>query len=144
MSSPSPLVLHSLNIPAERVVQNLKQMLNDLNVTLFCIINHSNEAQKSGLELPFEQLLIFGDPKTGTFLMQENPYIGLELPLKILVWQDNQNRSQIAYKDPLFLAQEYGIKQHVEILQKMHDALDSLIKKMSDPKNVKKKLTDKK
>jgi len=135
VSSLSPLVLHSLNSPAETVVLKLNQMLDNLNLHLFCIINHSQEAQKSGLELPFEQLLIFGDPKTGTFLMQENPYIGLELPLKILVWQDSQNRTQIAYKDPLFLAQEYGIKQHIEILQKMHDALDFLVKKMSDLKH---------
>ncbi|MBN9377169.1 MAG: hypothetical protein BGO14_04690 [Chlamydiales bacterium 38-26] len=139
MSSLSPLVLHSLNSPAETVVLKLNQLLNDLNLQLFCIINHSQEAQKSGLELPFEQLFIFGDPKTGTFLMQENPYIGLELPLKILIWQDSQNRAQIAYKNPLFLAQEYGIKQHIEILQKMRDALDFLIEKMSDPKHDKEK-----
>lgn len=108
-------------------VKKLESILQAKGVGLFGMVDHSTGAEKAGLKLNEEKLLIFGDPKTGTFLMQENPQIGIELPLKILVWSDQNGKTQIAYKDPLLLQEQYGIVTHAEILKKMHDGLASIV-----------------
>ena len=59
--------------------------------------------------------------------MQENPAIGIELPLKILLWQDREGKTKVAYKDPTYFAEVYGIKKNAGILQKMKGALDAMI-----------------
>lgn len=79
------------------------------------------------MSLGEEKVIIFGDPKVGTFLMQENPLIGLELPLRILVWQAEKDLIQIAYIDPLSLGESYGISKNLEILRKMKSGLSLLI-----------------
>lgn len=124
------LVIHSSPHSTEQLVEKLKKILQSKEITLFAFIDHSGEAQKASLSLPKEQLLIFGDPKTGTYLMQENPAIGIELPLKILVWQNAEGVTQVAYKDPLFLAEAYNINKYAEILKKMSEAMANLINKL--------------
>lgn len=123
----SQLIIHSSPLPPAQIVEKLKKIFQAKDITVFALIDHSGEAQKAHLDLRFEQLLIFGDPKTGTFLMQENPAIGIELPLKILIWESLDGRTQIAYKDPTYLAEVYGIKKNSDILQKMSNALATLI-----------------
>lgn len=127
MSESSPLIIHSIHLSPAQILSNLQKLFQAKGITIFAIIDHSRQAHKAGLDLPEEQLVIFGDPKTGTYLMQENPAIGIELPLKILLWQDSQGVAHLAYKDPLLLAEMYGIKKNVAILEKMKEALDALI-----------------
>lgn len=121
------LIIHSTPHSPAQILEKLKKIFQAKNITLFALIDHSGEAHKAGLDLQYEQLLIFGDPKTGTFLMQENPAIGIELPLKILLWQTPEGVTQIAYKDPTYLAEVYEIKKNANVLQKMKDALATLI-----------------
>ncbi len=121
------LVVHSSQRPPGEVLEKLRKVFQVKGITLFALIDHSGEADRVGLDLHYEQLVIFGDPKTGTLLMQENPAVGIELPLKILLWQDNDGVTKIAYKDPLLLAELYGIKKNANILQKMREALAALI-----------------
>ncbi|MBS4166205.1 Uncharacterized protein NEOC65_001289 [Neochlamydia sp. AcF65] len=129
MSIPSdPFITYSSAEPPLKIIEKLISLFKVKNVALFATIDHAGEALKKGLKLPYEQLLIFGDPKTGTLLMQENPAIGIELPLKILVWQDDNGLTQIGYKDPTYLAANYGIKENLQILQKMNEALNSWVK----------------
>lgn len=127
VTNSSQLIIHSSPHPPSQILENLKTVFQAKEITIFALIDHSGEAQRAGLDLRYEQLLIFGDPKTGTFLMQENPAIGIELPLKILLWQDSDGVTQIAYKDPNYLAETYGIKKNVAILKKMKEALTALI-----------------
>lgn len=126
-AAPSTLIIHSTPHSTHHIVEALKKIFLSLEVTLFSVIDHSEEAYKAGLKLPNEQLLIFGDPKIGTLLMQENPSIGIELPLKILVWQDENGITQIAYRDPAALIDLYHIKKNAEILQKMGSSLAKLV-----------------
>ncbi|BBI18287.1 DUF302 domain-containing protein [Neochlamydia sp. S13] len=129
MSLPSyPFIVYSSAEPPSKIIEKLISIINAKNVALFALIDHAEEALKKGLKLPYEQLLIFGDPKTGTLLMQENPAIGIELPLKILVWQNDEGLTQIGYKDPTCLAANYGIKENLQILQKMNDTLNTWVK----------------
>jgi uncharacterized protein (DUF302 family) len=89
-------------------------------------INHAAAAEKIGLTLPPIEVLIFGNPALGTPLMQSNPRIGLDLPLKAVAWQDKEGRTWIGYTDPRRLAARYGIRDRAEVVSKIAGVLDKL------------------
>ena len=76
----------------DRTVEKLEQILQARGIKLFALIDHSGEAQKAGMEMRPTKLLIFGNPKAGTPLMIASPAIAIDLPLKILIWQDDFRR----------------------------------------------------
>jgi uncharacterized protein (DUF302 family) len=83
-------------------------------VTLFAVIDHS-EAQTVGLAMRPTKLLIFGNPKAGTPLMVARPSIAIDLPLKILVWDDAEGRTWVSYNSPAYLREHHGLPD--ELLQ---------------------------
>lgn len=127
MPKTSSLVIHTSTFSVAQTVERLKTALEAKQIRIFTIIDHAKAAQESSLELAAEQVLIFGDPKVGTFLMQENPEIGIELPLKILVWQDTAGTTYVGYKDPILLAEAYSIIKNAGILKKMSQGLSLLV-----------------
>ncbi|WPL17528.1 hypothetical protein Thiowin_02553 [Thiorhodovibrio winogradskyi] len=76
-------------------LDRLEALLQEKGVTVFARIDHSAGAQEAGLELPPMQLLIFGHPKAGTPLMRAAPSSGLDLPLKVLVWEDADGQGRL-------------------------------------------------
>ena len=90
-------------------VAKLEAILRAKNVTLFATIDHSGEAEKSGLSMPNTKLLIFGNPKGGTPLMLASPSVALDLPLKILVAEDADRKVWISYNAPGYLQQRHGL-----------------------------------
>ena len=99
-------------------VGQLKELVEARGVAIFALIDHAKEAAHAALSLPDEQLLIFGDPKVGTLLMQENPLIGIELPLKILVWS-SQGKTQVAFPNVGEWTMRFALsKDGVAILEK--------------------------
>jgi uncharacterized protein (DUF302 family) len=111
-------------------IERLKMTLKERDISLFAIIDHSKAASQVSLELAEEVVLIFGDPKTGTFLMQENPEIGIELPLKVLVWKNAAQEVLIGYKDPIQFGELYHIQKQADTLKKMSAGLSQLISKV--------------
>ena len=95
----------------EQTVDKLKSILQAKGVTLFALIDHSGEAEKVGMKMLPTKLLIFGNPKSGTPLMLASPSIALDLPLKILVWQDNQGKVWLSYNSPEYLKERYGFPE---------------------------------
>ena len=95
----------------DQTVQRLKEILAAKGVTLFALIDHSGEAEKVGMKMPPTKLLIFGSPKAGTPLMLAAPGIAIDLPLKILVRQDNEGKTWIAYNSPAFLKDRHKIPE---------------------------------
>jgi uncharacterized protein (DUF302 family) len=93
----------------EQTVERLKQILQSKNVTLFAVVDHSGEAEKVGMKMPSTKLLIFGSPRAGTPLMLAAPTIALDLPLKILVWEDAQEKVWISYNSPEYLKDRHGL-----------------------------------
>ncbi len=91
-------------------VDRLEAVLKGKGVKVFARIDHGAEAQAARLSLPPTQLLIFGNPKTGTPLMQAAPTIGLDLPMKVLVWQDAQGQVQVAWNSADYLIQRHGLE----------------------------------
>jgi uncharacterized protein (DUF302 family) len=90
-------------------VEKLKQILNAKGVTLFAVVDHSGEAAKVGLQMPNTKLLIFGSPKAGTPVMLAAPSIAIDLPLKILVAEDEAGKVSVSYNSAHYLAERHGV-----------------------------------
>jgi len=97
------------NHSVDETVDRLKNILQSKGVTLFAVIDHSGEAEKVGMKMPPTKLLIFGSPKAGTPLMLATPSIAIDLPLKILVWQDAQGKVWLSYNSPEYLKDRHGL-----------------------------------
>ena len=83
-------------------------------LTVFAHIDHAKGAALAGVPLRPNDLLIFGNPKVGTPLMQSAPTIGIDLPLKVLVWQDAEGSTWLSYNDPAWLARRHALGPDVE------------------------------
>jgi uncharacterized protein (DUF302 family)/uncharacterized membrane protein YidH (DUF202 family) len=99
------------NHSIEQTVDRLKNILQSKGVTLFALIDHSGEAEKVGMKMPPTKLLIFGSPKAGTPLMLAAPSIAIDLPLKILIWEDAQGKVWVSYNSPAYLQERHGLPQ---------------------------------
>ena len=109
------IVTLASNHSVDQTVESLKQILNAKGVNLFTLVDHSGEAAKVGLQMRPTKLLIFGSPKAGTPLMQAAPSLAIDLPLKILVWEDAQNKVWVSYNSPAYLQQRHNLPP--ELLQ---------------------------
>ena len=89
-------------------LERLEAILKEKGITVFALVDHSGEAEKSGLKMRPTQLLIFGSPKSGTPLMVAAPRLAIDLPLKALAWQDEQGQVWLSYNSPEYLQQRHG------------------------------------
>jgi uncharacterized protein (DUF302 family) len=100
-------------IPSHRsvdeTVAKLEQILGAAGVKLFALVDHSGEAEKADMHMPPTKLLIFGNPKAGTPLMIASPSVAIDLPLKILVWEDGAGSVWISYNAPAYLQARHGL-----------------------------------
>ena len=99
-------------------VSRLSEAIERRGLRLFSRIDHAAAARAAGLELPDEEVVVFGNPRAGTPLMWSDPRIGIELPLRILVWADAEGVS-LGYRDPRELAAGYdvaGFKPTLELM----------------------------
>jgi len=103
------------NHSVDETVERLTGILVTKGVTLFALIDHSGEAERAGMKMPPTKLLIFGNPKGGTPLMLAAPSIAIDLPLKLLIWEDSQGKVRISYNSLEYLQQRHGVPQ--ELLQ---------------------------
>jgi uncharacterized protein (DUF302 family) len=99
------------NHSVDQTVDTLKSILQLKEITLFILIDHSGEAAKVGLEMRPTKLLIFGNPRAGTPPMLATPSIALDLPLKILVWEDSEGKVWLSYNSPDYLKERHGLPQ---------------------------------
>jgi uncharacterized protein (DUF302 family) len=96
------------NHSVDETVQKLKAIIQAKGLTLFAVVDHSGEAEKAGMHMQPTKLLIFGSPKAGTPLMLAAPSVAIDLPLKILVWQDEAGRVSVSYNSPAYLQERHG------------------------------------
>jgi uncharacterized protein (DUF302 family) len=93
----------------DETVKKLKGILQAKGITLFALVDHSGEAAKAGMKMRPAKLLIFGNPKEGTPVMLAAPSSAIDLPLKILVWEDVQGKVWITYNNPSYLQERHNI-----------------------------------
>jgi uncharacterized protein (DUF302 family) len=96
---------HPTHITAGR----LEAALNKAGVRIFARVDFSEDAKAAGLDMRPEILLIFGNPKAGTPLMIESPTVGIDLPLKALLWEDADGRSWLAYNEPSYITERHAV-----------------------------------
>jgi uncharacterized protein (DUF302 family) len=96
------------NHSVDETVERLQNILRERGLTVFALVDHSGEAEKVGLHMPPTKLVIFGSPKGGTPLMLAAPSAAIDLPLKILVWQDGDDKTWVSYNTPQYLQQRHG------------------------------------
>ena len=97
------------NHSVEQTIERLKRVLQSNGVNLFAVVDHSGEAEKVGMKMRPTKLLIFGNPKSGTPLMLAAPSIAIDLPLKLLVWEDAESRVWVSYNSPAYLQQRHNL-----------------------------------
>ena len=111
-------------------VAKFLKILEAKHLTHFATIDHAANAQKAGMELKPETVVLFGNPKAGTKLMQCNPSIGMDLPLKMLFTTDYEGDTTISYTNPEYWTLKHNIKDKVclGIIQKVHVTMKELAK----------------
>lgn len=97
------------NFSAKETMDRLEAEIKSVGMTVFARIDHAAGATSAGLPLRSTELLIFGNAKGGTPLMQADQAIGIDLPLKALVYQDASGKVWLAYNDPSWLASRHGL-----------------------------------
>lgn len=120
---------HDVKTTADR----LESILNQKGMKVFIRINHAAGAANVGKKLRPTELIIFGNPKVGAPLMQCSQSVGVDLPQKALVWQDDKGLVWLTYNDPDYLAGRHGLKECSEVLKKVEKALSNFAKAATAP-----------
>ena len=97
------------NHSVEQTVDKAKNILQSKGITLFALIDHSGEASKVGMKMPPTKLLLFGNPKAGTPLMLAAPSSAIDLPLKLLIWEDAQGKVWVSHNSPAYLQERHHL-----------------------------------
>ena len=121
MSLTTAKSVHSVPATVDRLIAALGRR----GITVFARIDHAAGARKAGLELADEELLIFGDPRAGTVLMQADATVGYELPLRLLIW-DAGDQTMIGYPRPTGLQKDFALANQLETLQRMEKLLEQI------------------
>ena len=120
---------HSVKLTVDRLVR----VLDERGITVFARINHAGGAKLAGQTLRPTELLLFGNPKLGTPLMQSNRKIGIDLPLKALVWEDEAGKVWIAYPSTEALKARHNITDKNALFDRMAKVLKGLIAEATKP-----------
>ncbi|WP_299764353.1 DUF302 domain-containing protein [uncultured Dokdonia sp.] len=111
---------------ADETFAKLQEVVTSKGLHTMAVVPHDKAAASVDLELRPTRVLIFGNPKVGTLLMQSNQSIGIDLPLKILVHEDENGAVYVSYFDATFLTNRHGITDKDEVVQKVNAALDGI------------------
>ncbi|MEM9267095.1 MAG: DUF302 domain-containing protein [Cyanobacteria bacterium P01_F01_bin.13] len=126
-TAPTGLVVKSSPYSVEETETRFKQILEAKGLNIFATVDHTQNAVGAGLELRPTRVVIFGNPKVGTPLMQCQQTIAIDLPQKVLIWEDDQGQVQLAYNDPHYLGGRHRLDGcGVEAIKTISGALSNL------------------
>ncbi len=116
----------------QQTVDKMEQVLKNRKMTLFAKIEHAKAAHKVGIELRDTVLLIFGNPKLGSPLMQCQQSVAIDLPHKVLIWEDANGKVWISYNQPQYLQKRHQISNCEATLAKMEKGLAAMVQSAAD------------
>ncbi len=116
---------HDVATTADR----LEKIVGAAGFKLIARVNHGKAAEGAGIALKPVELLIFGKPRAGSLLMQSQPSVAIDLPMKFLVWEDASGKVNIGWNDPAWIAARHGISDKGPLVEKMTGALRKLATK---------------
>lgn len=126
-NGPTGLIVKSSPYSVEETETRFKKILEAKGLNLFATVDHAQNASGAGLELRPTRVVIFGNPKVGTPLMQCQQTIAIDLPQKVLIWEDEQGQVQLAYNDPQYLGGRHRLNGcGIESLKTISGALNNL------------------
>jgi uncharacterized protein (DUF302 family) len=117
------------SVGPKETMDRLEAEVRAKGMTVFARIDHAAGAAEVGLELRPTELMIFGNARGGTPLMQASQTAGIDLPLKALVWQDAAGKTWLSYNEPGWIAQRHGLGVRAEIVDNLTAALSAISKK---------------
>ena len=127
------LILIRSSRDVSATADKLIEALGEKGMTVFDRIDHAANAREAGMELRPTLLVIFGNPKVGTPLMQCKQEVAIDLPQKMLIWQDGAGQVWLSYNDPGYLADRHGITGCDEVIEKIGNALSALASTATTP-----------
>jgi len=117
----------------KETADRLENALNEKGMTVFIRIDHAKGARKVGENLRPTELVIFGNPKVGTPLMQCGQSVAIDLPQKALIWEDEAGQVWLTYNDPYYLANRHSLAGCDEVIKKIEKALGNFAKTATMP-----------
>lgn len=120
------ITIHPSPYPVKETIDHLLEMLRLQGVTIYARIDQQMELEKVGVKIAPLEYLLFGNPKAGGPVMQENPVAALDLPLKVIAWEDSQKKVWLAYNEAAYIQERYALSAAVSAPLN----LDGLIKKV--------------
>ena len=113
---------------AEETANRFESILKSKGLTLFARINHQKNAASVNLKLRETEVIIFGNPKAGTPLMQCSQEVGIDLPQKMLIWKDSKNKVWLSYNNPEYLKERHNLQGCDKVISKISKILSALTK----------------
>lgn len=123
------LITRASRHSVDETLERLNGIIGAMGVTVFALVDHSGEAAKVGMKMCPTKLLIFGNPKSGTPLMLASPSIAIDLPLKVLVWEDADGRAWLSYNSSAYLQGRHKLPQ--ELVQNIA-VIETIVAKASE------------
>ena len=125
--SPTGIITKHSSTSVAETVERLRRLMEDRGFTVFNVIDHSGVAERVGVQMPDSKLVMFGKPTVGAAVMVAAPLAALDIPLKVLVWEDRNGAVSVSYNSPGFLAGRH----HLEgALRAPFDAVESIVEKL--------------
>ena len=125
------LYTYESQFSVDETADRIQQMLKSKGVPVFAVFDHGKNAEEVGLELKPNKVIVFGSPKVGTKLMQDNPSISIELPLRISVWEDKSGSVWLSFPQMYELAARYGMENE-PVIAGMQELLENLTRKAAN------------
>jgi len=129
----STMITKKSSHSVKETLDRLEVALKEKGITVAARWDHAGAAKSVGMPLRPMEVLIFGNPKLGTPLMQSNPHAGVDLPLKVLAWEDDKGQVWVSYTKAEALAERYAIHNQGEVVTKIAGALDGLTNQAIKP-----------
>jgi uncharacterized protein (DUF302 family) len=133
LSSVEGLASIQTSFSPEATMDRVTAEIEARGLNVFARINHAAGAAEVGLPLAATDLIIFGNAKGGTPLMQSVQTVGIDLPLKILVWQDARGKTWISYNEPKWIARRHGVANAEPLVAKLTDLLRAISTAAANP-----------
>jgi uncharacterized protein (DUF302 family) len=113
---------YSVSVTLDR----LEAILKEKGITIFARVNHTAGARANFIPLRPTELLIFGNPKLGSHFFTAEQAAGIDLPMKVVAWEDEKGKVWLAYNDPMYIVKRHMIKKRDDVAEKMRAALDAM------------------
>jgi len=122
------IIIKESHYSVSKTIENIKNIVTKKGLSVFTVVNHQANAKGVGMRMRESELIIFGNPKIGTKLMQENILVGLDLPMKILVYRDGDKKVKLAYRNGTWLKNKHALKNN-KLTSKVDNALNNITDK---------------